>query len=444
MKKALVTLILVIILAFQISPAYCKDLDIDAAGYILMDAKTGSVLYEHNPDVRLRPASTTKIATALVALKNGQLNQVMTASQQAVSDIGVGGMNIGIMSGEQMTLDDLLHALLIVSANETANIIAENLFSNREEFIDKMNKTAVAVGAKNSTFTNPCGIDEYEKDADHFTTARDLALIAKECLTFPTFREIIGQKKLDMLSPTNKHDKWNVLNATNKMLGQSFSYGPDTGDDRNQFTITGMKTGSTMRAGANFVASAVNKDGLELISVILGVNNKPGRTVFDFTETLMRAGYENYSSQLIIDRNEIIKQVSVQDASDDGKLDLVTNGKVEAILPNDKSLWKIDNKVTLREGLKAPITKGTVLGEIVYTLDGINIGKVDIVSSRTIDQSLKAQSKAYVNRITSSPVFKYTALALSIVLFFFILRKTLRKISRRRNYKIKQRHKWQL
>lgn len=442
MKKALITLILAIIFAFQFSPAFCKDLDIDAEAYILMDAKTGSVLYEYNPDLRLRPASTTKIATALLALKKGELSQVMTASKDAVSDIGVGGMNIGIMPGEQMTLDDLLHALLIVSANETANIIAENLSSSRDEFINEMNKTVYAVGAKNSTFTNPCGIDEYEKDADHFSTARDLAIIARECWKYPEFREIVGQKKLDMLAPTNKHEKWNILNATNKMLGQSYNYGPETGDDRNQFTITGLKTGSTMRAGANFIASAVNKDGLELISVVLGVNNKPGRTIFDFSETLLRAGYENYSNQIIVDRNKIIKKVVVQDASDDGQLDLVTNSKVEAILPNDKSLWKIDEKVTIKNDLKAPITKGTVLGNIAYTLDGINVGKVDIVSSRTIDQSIQARIKIYVNKITASPVFKFITIALTVVICFLILRTILRKISRRRIYRIKQRHKW--
>ncbi len=442
MKKALVTLIFAIFFAFQISPAYCKDLDIDAAAYILMDANTGSVLYEHNPDLRLRPASTTKIATALVALKNGELSQVMTASKDAISDIGVGGMNIGIMPGEQMSLDDLLHAMLIVSANETANIIAENLFSNREEFINQMNQTAAALGAVNSTFTNPCGIDEYEKDAEHFSTARDLAIIARECMKYPEFREIISQKQLDMLAPTNKHEKWNTLSTTNKVLGQSYNYGPETGDDRNQFTITGLKTGSTMRAGNNFVASAVNKDGLELIAVVLGVNNKPGRTVFNFTETLLRAGYENYSNQLIVDRNKIIKKVVVQDASDDGQLDLVTNGKVEAILPNDKSLWKIDEKVTIKNDLKAPITKGTVLGNITYTLDGINIGKVDIVSSRTIDQSVKAQIKIYIKKITTSPVFKFATIALTVVICFLILRMILRKISRRRIYRIKQRRKW--
>ncbi len=435
MKKVVITFILILIFSLRVSPAFCA-LDIDAQAYILMDAKTGSVLYEYQPDLRLRPASTTKIMTALVALKKGELSQVMTASNEAVSDIGVGGMNIGIMAGEQLTLDDLLHAMLIVSANEATNIVAENLYPTRADFVAEMNRMAIEIGAKNSTFTNPCGIDEYEKDANHFSTARDLALIAKECLKFPTFRDIISNKQLNMLPPTNKHEKWNVLNTTNKLLGQSFKYG-DTNDDSKQFTITGLKTGSTMRAGANFIASAVNKDGFELISVIMGVNNKPNRTVFDFTQTLLRAGYENFSTQMVIDRNTLIKNVQVKDASDDGKLDLVTSGTVKAMLPNNKADWKIEQKVTINQNLKAPIKKGDTLGNIEYQRDGISIGKVNIVSSRTIDQSLKAKTRDFTNKIMSSSMFKYIFIVVIVVVCFLILRKILRKISRRRKYRLK-------
>ncbi len=437
MKKVLVSLILTFLFSVQVSPAFC-NLDIDAAAYILMDAKTGNVLYEYQPDLRVRPASTTKIMTALIALKKGELSQVMVASNEAVTDIGVGGMNIGIMPGEQLTLDDLLHAMLIVSANETANIVAENLYPSKDDFITEMNKLAIEIGAKNTTFTNPCGIDEYEKDANHYSTARDLALIARECLKLPTFRDIVSQKKLDMLPPTNKHEKWIVLNNTNKLVGQSFNYGLDTGDDRNQFTITGIKTGSTMRAGNNFVASAINKDGFELISVVLGVNNKPNRTVFDFTEALFRAGFENYSNQLVIDRNTLIENVQVANAADDGKLNLVTSDKVEAILPNDEALWNLEKKVTINQDLKAPIKKGDVLGNIEYKRDGTALGKVNIISSRTVEQNFKSKISDFIKGILDNSIFKYILIALIFIICFLILRIILRKISRKRKYRLKQ------
>lgn len=429
MKKVITSLILLLIFSFQFTPAFCA-LDIDAAAYILIDAKTGSVLYEYQPDTRLRPASTTKIMTALVALKKGELSQVMTASNEAVTDIGVGGMNVGIMPGEQLTLDDLLHAMLIASANEAANIISENIYPTKAEFVNEMNRLALEINAKNSTFTNACGIDEYEKDANHYSTARDLAIIAKECMTYPAFRDIVNQKQLNMLPPTNKHEKWNILNNTNKLLGQTFSYGTD---GSNQFTITGLKTGSTMRAGANFISSAVNNDGFELISVILGVNNKPGRTVFDFTEKLLKAGYENFSNQLLIDRNTVIKSVQVKDAIDDGKLDLVTNSKLEAILPNNQNEWNIEKKVNIKDDLTAPIKKGDILGNIEYKKDGVSIGKISIVSSRTVDQNFKAKAKSFINKIIESSVFRYIIIAVIVIVCFLIIRRILRTISRARN-----------
>lgn len=439
MKRIVITFILLIILLFQVSPAFCAaNVDIDAASYILIDAKTGSVLYEYNPDMKWRPASTAKIMTALVALKYGNLDQMMTASTDAVNDIGAGGMNIGIMAGEQMKLTDLLHALLIVSANESANIIAENLFPTRQEFVDEMNKMAKSIGAVDCNFTNTNGVDEYERDKDIAVTARGMAIIAMECMKYPVFREIVGCKQLNSLPPTNKHAKWPILNNTSKILGKSFSYGQDPTDSSKEFTIIGIKTGSTVRAGSNYISCATNKEGRELISVIFGVKPKPGRDVFKFTENLFRAGYENYSSQVIMDRNSIIDTIVVKDASDDGKVDLVTSTIIEAVLPNDKSSWKLDKKVTIEKDVKAPLQKGTVLGQISYLDNGVVIGKSDLISTRTVDLGTKAKVKKVSDRIFSSKLFKAAVIAIIVVIAFLILRATLRRISRRRRYKLKR------
>lgn len=440
MRRLISTFIVTIALLFQTIPAYCATSpEVDAQAYILMDSRTGRVLYEYNADTPWRPASTTKIMTALVALKNAPLDQVMTASHDAITDIGVGGMNIGIMADEQMTLDDLLHALLIVSANESANIISENVFSSKQEFIDKMNETAKQLGANNTHFTNPNGIDETERDKDMFTTARDLALIARECMTVPEFRSIVSHKQLTSLSPTNKHSSWPVLNNTSKILGKTFTYGNAT-DNSQEFTIIGVKTGSTMRAGSNYISCAVNKEGQELISVILGVTYQPGKDVFTFTENLLRAGYENFSSQTIIDRNTFIDSITVADAADDGKVDLVTKNTIEAVLANDRSLWKLDKKVNIKQNVVAPIKKGDILGTIEYSENGVTIGKSDIVSTRTVDISFNAKARDSINDLLSNKLFKLCLIVICVIIVFLIIRFTLRKISRRRRYRLKKKH----
>ncbi len=434
MKRLISTFIVILILLFQAIPAFCATSpEVEAQAYILMDSKSGRVLYEYNADTPWRPASTTKIMTALVALKNAPLDQVMTASHDAITDIGVGGMNIGIMADEQMTLNDLLHALLIVSANESANIIAENTFASKQEFIDEMNKTAKQLGAVNTHFTNPNGIDETERDKDMFTTARDLAIIARECMTDPVFRTIVSNNQLTTLSPTNKHSSWPVLNNTSKILGKTFTYG-NAQDNSKEFTIIGVKTGSTMRAGSNYVSCAVNKEGQELISVILGVKSQPGKDVFKFTENLIRAGFENFSSQMIIDRNAYIDSITVADAADDGKIDLVTKNTIDAMLPNDRSLWNLEKKVSIKQDVVAPIKKGDILGTIEYTENGITIGKSDIVSTRTVDMSFKAKANDFIGDLLKNKLFKLCFIVICVIIVFLIIRFILRRISRRRRY----------
>lgn len=192
------------------------SLGIEAESCILIDSRTGQVLYSQNADKSgIYPASTTKIMTAIVALENADLDHVMTASQAAINDIGEGGMNIGIMAGEKICFIDLLNAMLVCSANEAANIIAENVASSREEFISMMNKRATELGALNTNFVNTCGIH----NSKHYTTARDMAIIARHAMTIPTFREIVKKDHYDM-PITNKHEKWNTLYTTNKFLKQ--------------------------------------------------------------------------------------------------------------------------------------------------------------------------------------------------------------------------------
>ncbi|HBN84777.1 MAG TPA: D-alanyl-D-alanine carboxypeptidase, partial [Clostridiales bacterium] len=185
MRRIALVLFLVLICSFSSVSAmtYPPIYVYGAEAYVLMDAKSGQVLASYQADKQLYPASTTKMLTAVVALENASLDMNMTATQGAVHDIGKDGMNIGIQAGEILRMEDLLHAMLIVSANETANIIAENISETRESFMDLCNEKAKEIGMVNTHFTNPCGMH----DENHYTTAMDLGVLAQYAMKNETF-----------------------------------------------------------------------------------------------------------------------------------------------------------------------------------------------------------------------------------------------------------------
>lgn len=402
-----------------------EPLNFNAQSYILIDSKTGQVLYEHNSNEKLHPASTTKIMTAIVALENGgsDLNKMMTASQAAVNDIGKDGMNIGITAGEEIRFDDLLHAMLIKSANETANIIAENISSSRNEFVELMNKKAVELGATNTHFVNPCGKDSEKEDSSHLTTAADMAKFAKFALTLPKFREIVEQKSLKMPA-SNKHPEtfWPPYFTTNKLLLYD-RYKSD------QFKVIGVKTGYTEKAGNNLVSAAVNQDGMELIAVVMGVKNAPPDSIFSYSKTLLEYGFNSYALQKITDSNELVKNANVINAADNTQLKLVTSQELKGVLPLDKNSWNITRTDYIKDDIAAPVRQGDILGHIDYTRNGVLLGKVDVIAANSIEKKvnlLYSAKSAFSNTIYNK-IFDAVSI---IIASFILLRLTLRRVSR--------------
>lgn len=419
MKKLLNILLPLMIFLLSINITYAEPSDITAESSILIDASSGKVLFEKNADRKgMFPASTTKIMTAILAIEKGNPDQVMTASQAAVDDIGKDGSNIGIMAGEQIPLKNLLEALLICSANETANIIAENICSTRQEFVDLMNQKAKELGALNTHFVNPCGAH----DANHYTTASDLAKIARYAMTIPEFRKIVDKSSFQM-PPTNKHDSWPVLATTNKLM-QS--------DKNDLYSIDGVKTGYTGPAGYNLVSSAVNSSGMELISVVMGVRGDGAQSnVKKFSKELLDYGFNNYNLINLQKDGKVYRSVGVEDAEDTVPLDLVTKGEVSSVLPVDQSKWDLKEIPHINSNITAPVNEGDKLGYIEYKAMGESIGKVDLVASRSI--KLKPQA-VVTNKLTSllnNTVIRVALAVMLLALFFIILRKVLRIISRR-------------
>ncbi len=417
-------LILFILACSFISASAEEELNFNARSYILIDAKTGQVLYEHNSnEKRLYPASTTKIMTAILALELGDLDQIMTASKEAVYDIGKDGMNIGIIPGEQIPMRNLLEAMLISSANETANIIAENICETRQQFIDLMNEKAREIGALDTHFVNTNGAH----DDNHYTTAADMAKIAMYAMRNEEFRKIV-QKKSYQMPPTNKHDSWPVLYSTNKLLRNC----------KNElFRVTGIKTGYTGPAGQNLVSSAVNDEGMELIGVVMGVmQTSPTANSYIYSEKLLEYGFKNFAIQKIMDSNQIVKSVYVSGAKGDEELlDLVTSGELKCVLPKDKSKWNISINKVIEPEISAPVYAGQVLGYIECIRNGTVIGKVNIIASRTIKAASKPENKLKAKNekdsLQNSVLIKIIKGVLIAAIFFVLLRIVLRRISRK-------------
>jgi D-alanyl-D-alanine carboxypeptidase/D-alanyl-D-alanine carboxypeptidase (penicillin-binding protein 5/6) len=422
MKKLLSLLLLAFILGIHAGAAYAQPPEIDAGAFILIDSGTGDVLCEKNSESpSLYPASTTKIMTAILALERGDLNQEMTATQSAIDDIGPDGSNIGLMAGETVKLKNLLQALLISSANEAANIIADNLCPTRQEFVDLMNQRAKELGAIGTHFANPCGMH----DPNHYTTAADMAKFARYAMTFPEFREIVGTPIYKMPA-TNKHPDWPELSNTNKLM---------ISDKNDLYVINGIKTGYTGPAGFNLVSAAADTSGMELIAVVMAVKNEGAQeNVRLYSKELLDYGFNNFKRVSLIEKDKVYRNVKVESAMDEFGLDLTASGTLTCTLPKDTSVDSIKEIPHINSEVAAPVNKGDIMGYVEFLRDDSPIGRVELTAAR--DVASKPAPITVRTRILNALDSLYVKVSLSVagfLIFFLILRKTLRFISRRVN-----------
>jgi D-alanyl-D-alanine carboxypeptidase (penicillin-binding protein 5/6) len=222
-----------------------------AASAVLMDADTGAILFARHPMAQRSPASTTKIMTALLILEEGRLDEKVVITERAAA---VGGTGLGLRRGQQVTLRDLLWAILLKSANDAALAAAEHVGGSEERFVERMNAKAGALGMEGTHFANPHGLD----DPDHYSTAHDLAILARQALRNPTFARMVQTREARLAILTGRNGKVirrKELRTHNQLLGQFL--GAD-----------GVKTGYTALAGRCLVASATRGDH-QLIAVLL-------------------------------------------------------------------------------------------------------------------------------------------------------------------------------
>ncbi len=348
-----------------ISKSYAIDVYSNSA--ILIDGKTGEVLFEKNSNQKVYPASTTKILTAYIALSQGYtMKEQIIPSRTAVMSVPKGSSLAYFSENEILNLEQVLYGLMLPSGNDAANILAEHISGSVSDFADLMNSTAKDLGATNSNFVNANGLH----NDNHYTTAADLAKIACACMKIEKFREIVSQAKYDMPATNISKTSRTFLN-TNKLLlsGGEYFYP----------YATGIKTGFTTQAGNCLVASA-SKDGLDLISVVLGGSIIPVNKSTAFTDTisLFDYGFENYHNEQLVAQNKIITSC-VPKKSGKKTLNLAAADSLNITVKNgDTPVF--DHVTTINNKIVAPINKGDVLGTISYTMDGKPIGIVNLVA----------------------------------------------------------------
>ncbi len=348
---------------------------------ILMDLKTGKILYEKNIDKKMYPASLTKVMTAIIVLEKCDLNEYATVSYNSVMSISTGYVTANLQVGEKLTVEQLLNVLMVGSSNDAAIVLAEHVSGSVEEFSKLMNEKAKELGCTSTNFVNPNGAH----DENHYSTAHDLALIAKYAMQNETFRTLVSTTTYK-LPATDKYEKNDRLfTTTNALLIPNNS---QTADNYYYKYATGVKTGFTTPAKNCLIASA-KKDDLELLTVVLGAGQNEQGLSERYLDTLnlFEYGYNNYVLKEIVKEQGVIQTINVKNATrNTKKLDAVTANSISVLIKASDTDNALLPKVQLNENIKAPIKKGDVIGTVSYNVEGIEYSE-NLIANNDVKQS---------------------------------------------------------
>lgn len=351
-KKLWTLLFAALLIVLTPSMASAKEINTSAKACVVIDADNGRVLLEHNASTPLPMASTTKVMTALMAIENGALKEKVTCGRNA---FGVPGTSIYLSLGETLTLEQMLYGLMMASGNDAATAIAEHIGGSVDEFCRMMTKRAAELGCENTVFLTPHGLPK----EGHYTTARDLALIAREAMTHDIFRTIVSTKRAKIPWEGREYDR--VLNNKNRLL--------TTYDG-----ATGIKTGYTKAAGRCLVFSA-ERDGMSLIGVVLNCSDW-----FDEAARLLDTAFDQWESITLMAQGECLRTISVE-TSDGQTVGAVLSSDLTAVITKN-SLPQIE--IDLPDFLEAPVMRGDVLGEIRMISGGETVCHVPLIADADV------------------------------------------------------------
>ncbi|MGI6065000.1 MAG: D-alanyl-D-alanine carboxypeptidase family protein [Bacillota bacterium] len=358
MKKNINMLIIVCIILFLYPAAVFAGPELNAKAAILIDAETGRVLFEKNSQERLPIASTTKITTALITLEREKnLQKRVTVPADFINP---GEAGIWLEPGERHTLEDLLYALLLRSANDAASVIATAVGGSEAGFVQLMNDKVRELGLKDTHYVNPHGLH----DDNHYSSAYDLAMITREALTYKEFRKMIITDR--HILPWPGHEYSRVVHNRNELL--------DTFDGAD-----GVKTGYTRQAGSCLVGSAT-RDGMQLVAIVLHSNG-----MYDETAKLLEYGFENYEAQQLFSKGKVFGKIPVEFGEKSEVRVVAARGISTTVQKAERD--KVEQRINLPEKLQAPIEKGQNLGTVTVKVGTDTFLRADLIADESVKQS---------------------------------------------------------
>lgn len=428
--------------AGAIDYAGVESITIEASSALLVDLDTDQVFYEQDADAQRYPASITKIMTALLtleAINRGELDlaTVVTVDAAAFEDLTEDSSTANLQAGEEISVLNLLYCLLVSSANEAANVLAMTVCEDIPTFVARMNQRAQELGMENTHFANPHGLHNDE----HYSTAWDIYLMAKEAMTHATFREIVSTSSYTVPA-TNLSEARTLLNTNALLTSKKYAGYTYSG------TI-GIKTGSTGQAGYCLVAAATGK-GHTLVSVVLGADNPTDskgnvtRKQFSESKRLLTWGFENFSAATLLNADTYLQEVPVRFSSQTSHVVIRPTQSVTAMVPGTYDPERLELRLRLEHDVaSAPIEAGDVLGTVTIIYAGEEYGTIDMVAVSSVEFSPFMAFVSSVNTILGNIYVRLLLLVALVLIVIGIVRRYQERTKEERHAKrqIKQQEK---
>ncbi len=425
MKKIISTIMLVAVMfsmlnitAFANNQArYEIPFEVDAKSYVLYSLDTKEIIFQKNMHETYTPASLTKLMTTYLTFKYIEdLENTMITAPSYIYDelVGMGGSHADIWAGEAVSAYNLIHAMLIPSGNEAANIVADYLGGgNMGNFYMMMNTEGEKLGMQNTNFSNAHGLFS----DNHYTTAYDMLQLAIACYETPGFMEVATKTHHYMPATDHyRHPTEYFIDSTIRMQ--------KTTSEFYQPYIRGMKTGSLPEIGHNFV-TVCEANGERYLLVIIGADDYDKYAAFYTTPVIMDYFYENYTLKSANSLELPVTEVQLKYASESDVLLLYPSTHVMSVLPNTVDETSFSKEYNIPDSVSAPIEKGDVVGSVDYYLAGQKVGSSELISSQTYERDTLIYTLEKIKEISTSLYFKVVILvtvllALAYILFVYL------------------------